>query len=130
MTQPIARSVKRKARIRHLLAMAACSLLASPAPAAEVLRDPTRPPSVLYAPDDPGQIQAGPALQSIRKANGRYTAVINGETVRVGSKLGDASVVKISDTEVVLKTGDSLQTLKLFPDVEKRPAVIDKRLKR
>lgn len=72
-------------------------------------------------------IPAGPVLQSIRRANGRYTAVINGETVKVGSTIGDARVVKISDTEVVLKTADSLQTLKLFPDVEKRPAATNRR---
>ncbi len=107
-----------------------CILSVSPALAAETLRDPTRPPSALYAPDGWTEIETGPMLQSVRVSQGRYTAVISGETVRVGSKFGDARVVRIRETEVVLKTGDSLQTLKLFPDVEKRPAAKNKRSKR
>ncbi|MEW6132884.1 MAG: MSHA biogenesis protein MshK [Pseudomonadota bacterium] len=121
-------STKTPARLRRLLLLVACSLPpASAAYGAEVLRDPTRPPAALHAGGEPVMIPAGPVLQSIRRANGRYTAVINGETVKVGSTIGDARVVKISDTEVVLKTADSLQTLKLFPDVEKRPAATNRR---
>lgn len=105
-------------------------LPASQAAAADALRDPTRPPAALYATEDGTEIETGPVLQSVRVAQGRYTAVISGETVRVGSKYGDARVVKIRETEVVLKTGNSLQTLKLYPDVEKRPAANNKRNKR
>jgi hypothetical protein len=34
--------------------------------------------------------------------------------------IGDARVVKISESEVVLKSGSEIKTLKLFPGVEKR----------
>ncbi len=107
-----------------------CMLAAAPAAAADILRDPTRPPPGLYAAEDGAEVETGPVLQSVRVAQGRYTAVISGETVRVGSRYGDARVVRIRETEVVLKTGNSLQTLKLFPDVEKRPAADNKRSKR
>lgn len=125
----------RKIRAGKLLLLAACGLAAQLASAEEIFRDPTRPPSSLYAPtlnatEEWVETQAGSILQSIRKSNGRYTAVINGETVIVGSKIGDARVVKIRETEVILKTADSLQTLKLFPDVEKRPTAIEKRIRR
>lgn len=106
-------------------------LLPVTAPAAsEILRDPTRPPPALYTAEEGAEIETGPMLQSVRKSNGRYTAVIGGETVKVGSKYGEARVVSIKETEVVLKTGNSLETLKLFPDVEKRTAAKNKRIKR
>ena len=112
------------------LTFAFCLLPFSSANADEMLRDPTRPPPGVYAAEDGAEIETGPVLQSVRVAQGRYTAVISGETVRVGSRYGDARVVRIRETEVVLKTGNSLQTLKLFPDVEKRPAADNKRSKR
>lgn len=119
-----------KARPFRLFIFAFCLLPFSSATADEILRDPTRPPAALYAAEDGTEVQTGPVLQSVRISQGRYTAVISGETVRVGSKYGEARVIRIRETEVVLKTGDSLQTLKLFPDVEKRPAAKNKRTKR
>lgn len=87
--------------------------------AAEMLRDPTRPPAILSAPQERETINVGPVLQSVSFASGRRTAIISGQHVTTGSKIGEARVVSISETEVLLKTGDSLQRLKLFPDVEK-----------
>ncbi|MGH8716745.1 MAG: hypothetical protein ACREUI_08515, partial [Burkholderiales bacterium] len=40
--------------------------------------------------------------------------------VKLGGKYGSARVVKISESGVVLNEGGSLQTLKLFPGVEKK----------
>lgn len=117
------------ARRRLAVFCSLCLLSASAAAAGETLRDPTRPPAALHAGEG-AEIDSGPTLQSIRLLNGQYTAVISGETVKVGSKYGEARVVKIKETEVVLKTGDSFETLKLFPDVEKRPAANNKRSKR
>lgn len=81
--------------------------------------DPTRPPTILFAPQERETIDVGPVLQSVSFAPGRRSAMINGQNVKAGSRVGQARVVSISETEVVLKTGNSLQTLKLFPDVEK-----------
>lgn len=93
----------------------------------EVLRDPTRPPAILFAPQERETLYVGPVLQSVSFASGRRTAIISGQNVRTGSKVGDARVIRISETEVVLKTGNSLQRLKLFPDVEKHSVVKIKR---
>lgn len=112
------------------LSFAFCLLPFSPAAAAEALRDPTRPPAVLYAPDDGAGIATGPVLQSVLISPGRRTAVISGRSVKVGDRFDDNRVIRINETEVVLKTGSGLQTLKLFPDVEKRTAVQIKRRKR
>ena len=47
-------------------------------------------------------------------------AMISGQMVKVGDRVGEARVIKISETEVVLRNGKELETLKLFPGVEKR----------
>jgi len=88
---------------------------------AETLVDPTRPPASV----SPGDVhspaaQAGPVLQSILISPVRTVAIISGQTVRVGDRIGDAQVAKITENEVILRSGKGLQTLKLFPSVEKR----------
>lgn len=119
-----------KARPFCFLIFAFCLLPFPSVFAAEALRDPTRPPAVLYAPDEGEGIEAGPVLQSVLISPGRRTAVISGQSVKTGDRFGDGRVVRINETEVVLKTGSGLQTLKLFPDVEKRTAVKIRRHKR
>lgn len=99
----------------------------SSADADEILHDPTRPPAILFAPQERETLDVGPVLQSVSFASGRRTAIISGQNVRTGSKVGEARVIRISETEVVLKTGNSLQRLKLFPDVEKHSVVKIKR---
>jgi len=99
----------------------------SSANADEILHDPTRPPAILFAPQERETLDVGPVLQSVSFASGRRTAIISGQNVRTGSKVGEARVIRISETEVVLKTGNSLQRLKLFPDVEKHSVVKIKR---
>ena len=100
-----------------------CFVPYSSANADEILHDPTRPPAILFAPQERETVDVGPALQSVSFASGRRTAIISGQNVKTGSKVGEARVVSINETEVVLKTGNSLQTLKLFPDVEKHRVV-------
>jgi MSHA biogenesis protein MshK len=46
-------------------------------------------------------------------------AVVDGELVRVGSRLGDAEVVKIDESGVVLRSSGRTETLKLLPDVRR-----------
>ena len=90
---------------------------------AQTLADPTKPPAVLGvqggAGDGDGETgnPAAPRLQSIlvsREPGGRRVAVINGEMVRQGMKVGDAIVERVGETEVVLRRGKARETLKLF----------------
>lgn len=98
--------------------LVAAMLLASAAAVAENLVDPTRPPAAI------GGVANVPAaelvLQSVLVSPGRVSAIINGQTVKLGDKLGEAKVVKIGESEVVLRDGKGEQTLKLFPGLEKR----------
>ena len=86
------------------------------------LADPTRPPAVLDAKIEQSAEQPAtvPVLQSVLISPTRRLAVINGQTVALGEKYGEARLVKISEGEVVLRNGQDVQVLKLFPSVEKR----------
>ena len=65
-------------------------------------------------------VRSGPVLQSVLISPERKTAIISGETISLGGQYGKARVVKISESEVVLNNGGNLQTLRLFPEVEKK----------
>jgi MSHA biogenesis protein MshK len=103
-----------------LAALAAVAALGA-ASAQEGAPDPTRPPAALAAPvAQPGQsgtVSTAPQLQSIlisQRAGGRRIAVISGKTVRQGQRVGAAVVESIQPAEVVLRTGNKRQVLKLF----------------
>jgi len=115
-------------RLNVMRVCVAAALMAQVAQvAAETLPDPTRPPPGLGAA--PGTAQAGvpvaaagPLLQSVLISSNRKSAIIGGQTVGIGDRYGDAQVVGIAEGEVVLKSGNGLRTLRLFPEVEKRKA--------
>lgn len=90
---------------------------------AQALDDPTRPPASLLAPGVAKPAAPGkPQLQSILVAGqpgGRRLAVIDGQIVRVGSKVGDAVVLEIRDTVVVLLRGKRHETFRLYPETRK-----------
>ena len=94
----------------------------------QALSDPTRPaqewlnaqPKVAGATSAFGE-EAPPHLQSLLIRPSRRYAIIDGQLVGVGDTFNDARVVKVSPSEVVLRSERGIQTLKLFADVEKRP---------
>ena len=97
----------------------AAGWLAMPEARAQALADPTRPPTA-SAEQEGEAPPAGKQLQSVLFSGGRKVAVIDGTMVPLGGTYGDAQLVKISETEVVLKQGEETETLKLYPGVEKR----------
>jgi MSHA biogenesis protein MshK len=102
-----------------VLALGASS--AGQAALAQTLADPMRPPyistSERAAEAAPGE-QEPSRLQSVLISPARRLAVIDGSVVPLGGRVGDATVVAISATEVVLKRGDERETLKLYPGVQ------------
>jgi len=86
---------------------------------AQVLVDPTRPPNA--QPGEPEAAQSVTQLQSILIASNRRLAIINGTTVALGDMVGEAKVVRITETEVTLQKGDETEVLKLYPGVDKQP---------
>ncbi len=109
------------------LGFIACACLlavqAAFAVAADNWRDPTTPPASFGTAPSQGSGYAaasGPMLQSVMISPGRRVAVISGQAVALGGKYGDAQVVRITESEVVLQNGSGLQTIRLFPGVEKK----------
>lgn len=80
------------------------------------LPDPTRPPST--AAGEPGEPRR-PVVQSIIIKGASRTAIIDGERVELNGKFRDAQVARITESEVVLRSAGGVETLKMYPDVEK-----------
>jgi MSHA biogenesis protein MshK len=97
----------------------AASLLALAPAAAQPLADPTRPPGEGAAQAQPGD-SAGGRLQSVLISSRRSVAVIDGRTVALGERVGDATLVSIAPAEVVLQRGAERRTLKLHAGLEKK----------
>jgi MSHA biogenesis protein MshK len=108
----------------RLIFLAASSLLAGAA-LAQPLADPTRPSTQAQAQAPAELRQSEPAfsrLQSVLISGGRNVAVIDGRAVRVGERVGDAILVSIEPSEVILQRGSTRERLSLLPGaVEKRP---------
>lgn len=85
--------------------------------------DPTRPAGALM-PEVAGGA-ASPVESGVQtvilRPGGKSVAVINGQHVAVGGKLGDKRVVKITESEVVLKGESGREVIKVTPDIEKVP---------
>ena len=87
------------------------------------LSDPTRPAlSPAQAADAPADLApAASGLQSvILRKGGKPAALINGEVVELGGKVGEAKLVKVSEDAVVLKGPAGEETLRLIPAAEKK----------
>jgi MSHA biogenesis protein MshK len=90
---------------------------------AQALDDPMRPPAAYVEGGGGGSEASGPVLQSVMISPSFKAAIINGEMVKLGGKSGNAKLVKISESEVVLKSGDETQVLKMYPGVDKHAIV-------
>ena len=106
---------------QHLILAAACFALAGAA-AAQPLADPMRPPA-RGAPEARAAGAAPPTrLQSVLISSGRSIAVIDGRAVRIGERVGDATLVSIDPSRVTLQRGAARETLTLLPEgIHKKP---------
>ena len=88
---------------------------------AQITTDPTRP-ATGYAAEAP-EGATGDQLQSVMISPTQSAAIINGVRVRLGEKYGDAVLFRVTESEVVLRSGNEQQVLKIHPGVEKREIV-------
>jgi MSHA biogenesis protein MshK len=103
-------------------AMMMATVVATAGARAQALTDPTRPPSALSAlsASQAAEEPAGTQLQSILMSSGRKVAVINGTMVPLGGMFGESRVVRITETQVVLKRGEETEVLTMYPGIDKR----------
>jgi MSHA biogenesis protein MshK len=118
MAQPMIFLRPHMTKVRAIFVLG-CATLCS-AVLAQTLSDPTRPPTVTGDASTNAEVFTGPVLQSILISPKRRLAIISGQTVALNSKYGEQTLIKVSETEVVLRNGKELQTLKLFPDLDKK----------
>jgi len=89
---------------------------------AEELTDPTRPPANIFqaaSGRSAGTEAAQPSgLRSIIISETRRAAIIDGKTVELGGRLGNARLVEVNAGSVVLQRGKNRQVLTLFPGVK------------
>lgn len=107
-----------KAVLAFCLALSAGMALAQ-------LHDPMRPPggSGDATAASVGGSESGVSAIFLRRG-AKPAALVNGIYVVQGGKLGDRRVVKISESEVVLKAPDgSREVMKLVPGIQKQPVV-------
>jgi MSHA biogenesis protein MshK len=93
---------------------------------AESLKDPTLPPANLNSEANSvnadGQLMpTGPMLQSVMLGAQYRAAIIDGQKIVLGQKYGDATLIKLSEREALLRNPDgTTQTLSL--------SVVDKKI--
>lgn len=86
--------------------------------AAQIANDPTRP--AVGADAAASAAASGVALQSVVISRTLKAAIINGQMVKVGEKFGNARLVRVTESEAVLRDGSDVQVLKMYPGIEKK----------
>lgn len=90
--------------------------------------DPTRPPGVMSGSASATGAASGlPELpQGVQaifiRPDGKSTALVNGQTVRVGQSVDGKKVIRISERGVVLQGDSGKETLDFYPGIEKSVA--------
>ncbi len=95
--------------------------LVAPRGLAQGLNDPTRPPREILGGGVEVFEPAGnfsPA-QVVIISTDRRQATINGQTVVLGGRYGNATLVRISDEEIVLQRPEGTETIKLYSSVRR-----------
>ena len=87
--------------------------------------DPTRPAGNQVTAEGGSGVSA-PVESGVQtvilRPGGKSAAVINGQYVVVGGKFGDKRVLRITESEIVLKGESGREVIKVMPSVEKTPA--------
>ena len=97
-----------------------CTVLIFAAMSAHAMTDPTKPPAAFASREGAGPARAEPVLQSVIITGASRVAIIDGERVEAGGRIGDAQVVSIAEDQVVLRQDGVTQVLRLYPSIEKQ----------
>jgi len=91
-------------------------LVAAPQALAQGLSDPTRPPWIGGADAS----EPATAAQIVIVSKDRRQATINGQIVNLGGRYGNATLVRITDEEIVLERPKGTETIRLYPSVQRK----------
>ena len=88
---------------------------------AESLTDPTQPPAAITGGGVAAEADTGPVLQSVMLGPKYHAAIISGQRVLLGKKYGEATLIRLSDREAVLRYPDrTTKTLVMDYAIEKK----------
>jgi len=91
-------------------------------------QDPTKPPAAYLAGATLGAVAVASAPLSrltsvmLPKHGGRASAVIDGQVLRIGDKLGESQLRSVTESTAILEGPQGRETLYLIPDINKTPA--------
>lgn len=109
--------------MRHVasccLEWSVCCVMFAALPA-YALTDPTQPPaelSVLMAKSGSTGVLVENGLQAVILSSIRRAAIIDGQTVELGANHGDAKLIEVTESGVVLQGAQGRRLLPLFPGV-------------
>ena len=126
MVDRLSASPSRRHGLCRALLLLVASLLPGVAAGQVPLADPTRPPAGIESGAVPAEV-AGSQLQSVLiPKKGTPVAVIGGQTVPLGGRYGDSTLVRISEREAVLEGPGGVERLLLTPAAEKTNVVTRK----
>ena len=91
-------------------------LVAAPPALAQGLSDPTRPPWIGGADAS----EPATAAQIIIVSKDRRQATINGQIVNLGGRYGNATLVRITDEEIVLERPKGIEVIRLYSSVQRK----------
>jgi MSHA biogenesis protein MshK len=102
--------------------LAVIAALGAPRVLAQGLSDPTRPPREILGGSADAYVPAASSspVQVVIISKDRRQATINGRTVNLGGRYGNATVVRITDEEIVLQRPEATETIKLYSSVQRR----------
>lgn len=84
---------------------------------AYALTDPTKPPAELSAAVARGGPTGASGLQAVILSPLRRAAIIDGQMVELGANHGDAKLIEVSESGVVLQEAQGRRLVPLFPGV-------------
>jgi MSHA biogenesis protein MshK len=82
------------------------------------LGDPMRPPALMGAASETAGTPGGMVLQSTIMSRGRRIAMIDGKSMNVGDRIGEARIVAINPDSVTLREAGATRVLRLNEGVE------------
>jgi len=103
-------------------ALAVIAALGAPRVLAQGLSDPTRPPREILGGSADAYVPAASSspVQVVIISKDRRQATINGRTVNLGERYGNATVVSITDEEIVLQRPEATETIRLYSSIQRK----------
>ena len=101
------------------LGLALVVSLGAPRTLAQGLNDPTRPPLGIPGANAFDPAASSSPAQVVIISKERRQATINGRTVSLGGRYGNATLVRISDEEIVLQRPEGTETIKHYSSVQR-----------